>query len=91
MSGVKRLLEELQAKAREELETPVKIEDEKVEDLEAALDDKASSPVVDRTVDQVLIVSKIVRMKYWLIRGGMALLGSGLCLCALSVILDRFS
>jgi hypothetical protein len=27
MSGVKRLLEELQAKAREELETPVKIED----------------------------------------------------------------
>ena len=63
----------------------------KVEDLEAALDDKASSPVVDRTVDQVLVVSKIVRMKYWLIRGGLVLLGSGLCLCALSVILDRLS
>lgn len=50
---------------------------EKVEDLETALDEKVSSPKKDRTTDQLLTVSKIVRRKYQLIRWGIGLLGGG--------------
>ena len=59
----------------------------KVENLEAALDNKVASQPVERTVDQLHIVSKIVRRKYWLIRGGMVLLAIALLLCASSVAL----
>jgi MFS family permease len=60
-----------------------------VQALETALDRKPSSPTEARTVDQLLTVSKIVRMKYWLIRGGMVLLGIGLCACVVSIVLSR--
>lgn len=60
---------------------------EKVGDLETALDEKALSSKKDRTTDQLLTVSKIVRSKFQLIRWGMGLLGVALVMCSLAVTL----
>jgi|SRR5215218_9677568 len=58
-----------------------------IEGLEAALNNRVASQPTERTVDQLHIVSKIARQKYWLIRAGMVLLALALLLCAASVAL----
>ena len=59
---------------------------ETVQNLEAALDEKVSSSK-DRTTDQLLTVSKIVRRKYRLVRWGMSFIGIALVACASAIVL----
>jgi hypothetical protein len=60
---------------------------DKVEDLRAALKNKDSTPAMDRTLDQLIVVSKIVTAKYYWVRWGMRLLALGLLLCVVAVVI----